>query len=232
MATLIANRGIQVDKISWVPNWADESAFRPTPRDPALSARLGPSRRFTAMYAGNLGEMQALETVVEAAALLRNRTDIGFALVGAGVVAERLRAQVAELGLDNVQFLPPQPFDRMAQVLALGDTQLVTLKDAPLFASTLPSKLQANLAAGKPVVGAVRGDAAGVIRAAKAGDVTTPEDPRELAEAVVRQASLSPDELNAMGRRARAYYEANFSERVVGDRLTDLLETAARTRRE
>lgn len=231
MADLIAQRGISRDKITWLPNWADETAFRPASADPQTVADLGPFRRFTAMYAGNLGEMQSLDTVIEAAALVHDRHDIGFVLVGAGVVEDRLRRRVAELRLDNVRFVGPQPFARMTQVLAVGDTQLVTLKPVPLFASTLPSKLQANLAAGKPVIGALAGDGARVVEASGAGDVTPPGDARALADAVLRQADLSSTELDEMGHRGRAYYEANFAEKVVGDHLSDLLQAARKGRR-
>jgi glycosyltransferase involved in cell wall biosynthesis len=228
MADLIAMRGVTRDKLEFVPNWADESAFRPVPADPRLAAELGPFRPFTVMYAGNFGELQSLETVVEAAAIVRNRTDIGFALVGAGVTEARLRRMVDDLRLDNVQFVPPQPFTRMAKVLALGDVQLVSLRDVPLFQSTLPSKLQANLAAGRPVIGAVTGDAARVITEAGAGHVTKPGSAGELADAVLRLVALSPAQRTALGAGSREYYRANFSEKVVGDRLSDLLVGAAR----
>jgi glycosyltransferase involved in cell wall biosynthesis len=180
------------------------------------------------MYAGNFGELQGLETVLEAAALLRSETRIGFALVGGGVVESRLRQRAADLALDNVTFVPPQPFSGMSELLALGDAQLVTLKDVPLLRSTLPSKLQANLAVGKPVVGAVTGDAADVIRRSGAGVVSAPGDARGLAAAIREVAGYDVDRLTAMGERAREYYLHNFSEKVVGDRLSEVLESVVK----
>ena len=227
MADLLVERGVPRGKIDFVPNWAEERSFHPAPVDAGLRDELGlPSGGFVAMYAGNLGEQQSLETVIEAAALLRDRSDITFALVGAGVAEGRLRRLVQDKGLTNVVFSGAQPFSRMAQVLALGDVQLVTLKDVPLYRATLPSKLQANLACGRPTIAAVAGDGGALIEAA-GGIAVAPESPDELADAVRAMASSSADERSALGRRARDYYLANYSEQVIGDRLSELLLSVA-----
>lgn len=230
MADLIAARGISPGKISVVPNWADEASFRPVPPSASLQAQLGISRRFTVMYAGNFGEFQALDVLIEAATLLREQKDIGFALVGGGVVEARLRGMAAERQLDNVVFVASQPFERMADVLALGDVQLVSLQDRELFRSTLPSKLQATLAAGRPVIAALIGDAADIVRSSGAGLVVTPGSANELADAVRTLANRSAESVAALGVRGRRYYEQNFSEEVISARLGGLLETAAASR--
>jgi glycosyltransferase involved in cell wall biosynthesis len=116
-------------------------------------------------------------------------------------------------------------------VLSIADVQLVSLKDVPLLRSTLPSKVQANLAVGKPMIGAVAGDAATVIANAQAGLTSRPGDPTDLATAVCRLADMSNVERLAMGERARRYYAENFSERVIGDRLSHLLVDAAQRSR-
>lgn len=231
MRELVEERGVDPLKIEFVPNWADEACFLPATAKPDLIETFGPFRPFTAMYAGNFGELQALQHVIEAASLLRHEKDIGFVLVGAGVTEGRLRSRVAKLGLDNVRFVPAQPFSRMSDVLALGDVQLISLKNVPVLRSTLPSKVQGNLAAGRPIVGAVAGDAASVISSSGAGFVAPPGNPGALAEAVRRMARLSAQEREAMGVRARNYYLENFSESVIGDHLSQLLTTTSRKRR-
>jgi len=227
MADLIAARGISRYKISVVPNWADEASFRPVPASMALRAEFGISRRFTVMYAGNFGEFQGLDVLIEAATRLRGQKDIGFALVGGGVVEAGLRGMVAERQLDNVSFIASQPFERMADVLALGDVQLVSLQDREVFRSTLPSKLQATLAAGRPVIAAVLGDAADIVRSSGAGLVVTPGSAEELADAVRMLANRPAESVSALGERGRRYYEQNFSEQVISARLGGLLEAAA-----
>lgn len=228
MAPLIEERGVPAEAIHFVSNWADEQVFSPRPRDPQLAARLGLTRPFTAMYAGNFGEYQRLDVLVEAAIRLVDRTDIGIALVGGGVEESRLRDKVAAAGLSNVTFVPPQPYEGMGPVLALGDVQIISLADLPLFRTTLPSKLQATLAAGRPVVAALVGDAAAAIGASGAGPVVAPGDPDALAAAIRAAADESPQEREERGRRGRAYYVDHYSEDVSCRALLDLLAGAAR----
>jgi glycosyltransferase involved in cell wall biosynthesis len=115
----------------------------------------------------------------------------------------------------------------MAEILALGDVQLVSLQDRPLFRTTLPSKLQGIMAAGRPVIGALSGDAAEVVRASGAGQVVSQGSATELARAIRSAAEASPDSRRAQGEAGRAYYVSRFSERSVGDQLSGLLQEAA-----
>ncbi|WP_194860230.1 glycosyltransferase family 4 protein [Dietzia sp. SYD-A1] len=231
MANLLIDRGVPADKVSVLPNWAEESSFYPTAKDPALATAFGIDRDFTVMYAGNHGEMQNLDIVIEAAAQLRSRGDIGFALVGAGVRKDALRFRAAELRLDNIAFIDPQPFGKMAQILALGDAQLVSLKDVPLYRVTMPSKIQANMAAGRPIIAAVAGDAAEVVVESDCGVTARPGDVEDLVRATLSLANASADRRADLSRNARAAYLRRFSEQSVGDSLVALLEAHRRPRR-
>lgn len=226
MAELIARRGVDERKIAFVPNWSDESTFKPVERSPQLAEELGIHAPFNVMYAGNLGDLQGLDTFVEAAVLLRSVPEIGFVLVGDGVAGARLRQTVKERALSNVRFVEPQPFDQMARILALGDVQLVSLQDLPLFRTTLPSKLQATMAAGRPILGAVTGDAAAAIRESGSGVVVQPGSATEMA-AAIRDLHASRTTLKALGQAGRDYYRQNYSEQVAGDHLSELLSHAA-----
>ena len=227
MAPLIAARGVPEAKIRLAANWADESVFRPAPRNESLARHLGLSRPFTVMYAGNFGPYQGLDTLLDAAERLRHRPDVGVALVGGGVREPWLREEVERRGLKAVTFVPPVPFAEMTEVLALGDAHLVSLQDLPVFRTTLPSKLQATLAAGKPIIGAVTGDAAGVIDASGAGIVVPPGDSTALAAAISGLADSTPERLRAMGESGRRYYVEMFSEEATSHVLLDLLHAAA-----
>lgn len=226
MADLIASRGVEQNKLRFVPNWADEEAFRPAPRDPDLATSLGLDRTMTVMYAGNLGEMQNLSHLVSAAARLRDLEDMQIAFVGAGVREGALKRQAQELRLDNVRFVKAQPFSRMADILALGDIQVVSLKDVPLYRSTLPSKLQANMAAARPVLAAVAGDAADVVERSGCGMTVRPGDDIAMAEAI-RSLHKNPGDLDRMAAAAREQYLSTFSESESGDQLESLLAQAA-----
>ena len=227
MVARVAERGVPPEKLHVAANWADETVFRPVPRDEALAQRLGLTRPFTFMYAGNLGPYQGLDTLIEAAALLRDRRDVGIAVVGGGVRETALKEHVRRLGLDSVTFVGAVPFAEMTDVLALGHAHLVSLQDLPLFRMTLPSKLQATLASGRPVVGAVTGDAERVVAQSGAGHVVPPGDAPALARAIGSLADLSPVELAEKGRRAREHYVHHFSEDVSAGVLLGLLEEAS-----
>jgi colanic acid biosynthesis glycosyl transferase WcaI len=224
MADVIRGRGVSADKLSVVPNWVDESVFRPVPPDPALADRLG-LHGFVVMYAGSLGDLQGLETAVEAVRRLGDIGDLRLVFVGTGVAEKRLRE--AASGMDNVAFIGQQPPDRMAGLLALSDVQLVSLRDRPLFHAILPSKLQAALAAGRPVVGAVPGDAARLITRSGAGTAVPPGDAVALAAGLRRLYELGAGARAAMGRAGRQFYLDHLSARVGGAALSEILGRAA-----
>jgi glycosyltransferase involved in cell wall biosynthesis len=224
MADILIDRGVPAARISVVPNWVDETVFRPVERDKALAHGLGIDG-FVIMYAGSLGDLQGLDTVVKAAALLRDLSDVQFVFVGSGVAEPRLRA--AAEGLNNVVFLGRQPVDRMADLMAISDVQLISLKDLPLFHSTLPSKVQAALASGRVVLGSVPGDAGRLIDRSGAGLAVPPGNPRALANAVRRLHALDPREREAMAHAGRQFYLDHLSERVGSATLADLLQRAA-----
>ncbi|WP_426565243.1 glycosyltransferase family 4 protein [Angustibacter sp. McL0619] len=211
-----------------VTNWADESIFGQREPRPEVVGSLGPWRPFTAMYAGSLGEVQGVEVLIEAAELLRDRDDVELVVVGTGVLEAELRRSVADRGLDNIRFLGQQPLDVMPDLLQRSDVQIVTLKDLPLFRLTLPSKIQVALAMGRPVVGAVAGDAADLLTAAGAGFVVPPGDAAALARAVQRLADLPAEQRAELGRRGRSYYEEHLSERAGSAAIETMLLGAAR----
>jgi len=230
MAQTLASRGVAEHKLSVVPNWADEGAFYHAPRDEALGAKLGLTADQIVMYAGNIGQVQGLDTLVQVAARFRHQPGVQFALVGGGVARARLEELSASLGLTNIVFVEPQPFDRMAAVLALGTVQVVSLVGDPLFAMTLPSKLQATLCAGHPVLGILEGDGAELIRRAGAGLTAHPGDV-EGATAALRRLLDNRAGLASIGARGRGYYLEHLSEARGADALLNLLREAAGAKR-
>ena len=118
----------------------------------------------------------------------------------------------------------------MSALSAAADAQLVILRDLPLYRTTMPSKVQATLASGSPILCAVAGDAAAIVAEAGAGVAVAPEDPRALGEAMARLQELSAAERAELGRSGRAYYELEMAEAVGVGRLDRLLFRAARSR--
>ncbi|SEB85729.1 Glycosyltransferase involved in cell wall bisynthesis [Nocardioides exalbidus] len=228
MAATLSGRGSQVTPVS-IPNWVDEDVFVPSaPLDPSP---LDGAERWV-MYAGSIGDVQGLDTAVRAMRQLDDLPDLGLAFVGDGVAVPGLRALAAELGVaERVAFLGSHPLSDMPPLMANADAQLVSLRDLPLFRGTIPSKLQATMACGLPVVCAVAGDAAEVVRQARCGFVARPDDPTSLAGALRAVAAAQPAELRAMGARGREAYAGQMSRAVGAERLEQLLVTAAGSRR-
>ena len=225
-------KGVPAEKIHVIPNWADEEIYRPVSRDPALGERYGLSGRFNAMFAGNMGPAQALHHVLNTAELLKDLPDAQFVLVGDGIDLPKLQAQAQRSGLDNVLFIPRQPVTAMPGFFAWADVLLVQLRDDPAYHVTIPSKTLAYLACGRPILCAVPGNGADVIRQAGAGLICPPEDPQALAEAVRTSYAMSPAEREAMGQAGRRTFLANYTRQILVDRYEALFkEIAARNRR-
>lgn len=201
-------RGVPPGKIEVIYNWCDESALADAPPSPAAAAAM--DGRFNVVFAGTMGKAQALDAVLGAAAILAPELPaVQFVFVGGGVEVERLKASSA--GRPNVVFLPRMPMAEIGSVLRAADALLVHLRDDRLFSITVPSKTQAYMAMGRPLLMGVRGDAAALVEASGGGVLAEPEDPASIADAVRRLATLPAAERDAMGRRAAAHYAAHLS---------------------
>ncbi|GGM45931.1 glycosyltransferase WbuB [Micromonospora sonchi] len=226
----IIDRGVCPDKVSVVYNWTDEKVMQPADADPRFRARLGlTSDDFVLMYAGNHGLAQRLDAVMDAMARLVDLPDVHLVLIGDGLEKQELRTRARHLRLDRVHFLDPVQPEALPMIMAAADLHLVSLAAEPLFRITLPSKVQALLACGLPMLVCAPGDAARIVTAAGAGFAAPPEDPVGLAE-VIRQARALPRaQLRAMGRSGHEHYHTYMSEDVNAKILADVLTAAARS---
>jgi len=206
---ILIERGVPEKKIDVIYNWADEAAVgdagaAPPPRFP--------TEGFRVLFAGNIGKAQALDAVLDAAKLLAERgSRARLIFLGGGVEVPRLSARATELGLSNVVFLPPVPMSRVGSYLNSADALLVHLRKDPLFRITIPSKTQAYMAVGKPIVMGVEGDAADLVTRAACGTVVEPESANAIAVGIEQLAGLSETALQSMGRNAREFYERELS---------------------
>ena len=170
-----------------IQNWADTSAIEPGPRDNAFARAHGLVDRFVVMHSGNLGLSQSLETLVDAAALLRDRADVRLVFQGEGVKKAELEARVGALGLTNVLFLPFAPQAQLGESFAAADVFVVSLQRG-LAGYIVPSKLYGILAAGRPYIAAVEADVRGGVAcddARSAALVAEPGNARALADAIL-----------------------------------------------
>jgi len=194
---------------NWFPNDRNTAVSKP---DPQLAKKLGLADRFNVLFAGNMGKAQKLETVLDAAKLLADANpEIQFIFIGGGVEVQNLKDCAVKMSLPNVLFLPRIPKSEIGQILAMADVLLVHLKRDPLFEITIPSKIQAYLAIGKPVLAAVSGDAATLVEKANCGLTCPPENVNEMVKAIQEFYSFSPQKLKKMGDSGRCYYIDNMS---------------------
>ena len=210
-------------------------AYHPNPGEVAFSKsdtnltsplKLGPG--FNIVFAGNLGTVQALDTVLAAAHLLRDEQDVHFILVGSGSRSGWLQQEASRLGLNNIKMPGRFPPSDMPGILAQASVVLVSLVKDPIMSQTVPSKVQAYLAAGKPIIASLDGEGARVVTAAGAGVACQAEDPHALADAVIRLRDLLPEELQQMAQRGLCYYEQNFEPALLAKRLGEILSDVVR----
>lgn len=219
----IAARGIDAGKIVTIPNGADLERFSPRPGSDKIRTRLGAGPAdVLVLYLGAHGISQGLGTVVEAAARLQG-FPVHFALVGEGAAKTGLAADVRKRLLNNVTMLGGVSRDEVADLIATADICLVPLRDVPLFGTFIPSKMFEYLAMGKAVVGSLRGEAASILEAA-GGFVVAPENPEELAAAII-SLSTDPSRRTVMGENGRAFVCKNYDRRQLALRYRQLLHS-------
>lgn len=221
----LAGRGVPPQKMDIIYNWCDETALKSNCDKPT---RLAGADRFSIFFAGTMGLAQSLDSVLLAAQICRTTVPTAeFLFMGGGVDRSRLERMAEEMQLDNVRFLPRQPMQAMGSILAGADALLVHLKDDPLFRITIPSKTQAYLAAGKPILMGVRGDAADLVKRSQSGVLCEPGNPQSIADAVKELVDLGPERLAVMGRNGRAFYNRELSVAIGVDRFEQILKASA-----
>ncbi|MFN2607545.1 MAG: glycosyltransferase family 4 protein [Acidimicrobiales bacterium] len=229
----LVSRQVPAAKVHVVPNGVDLARFAADAADGAAKAaeaagwrdRLGAAPGDTlVLYVGAHGISHGLTAVAETAAKLAGEP-VRFGFVGEGAAKGDLERRVAELGLENVVMLPGIPRDAVPGLLAAADICLVPLRRVPLFDTFIPSKLFEYLAAGRAVIGSVRGEAAAILRGAGAV-VVEPEDSAALADAV-RALAGDPERRAEMGRQGRDFVAAHYDRRALADRYRAILGDVA-----
>lgn len=209
--------------VATIPNWVDTDHIQPRKaiEDPAI-AEFRRGGGFVVQYAGNIGFMQNLEVMVHAAECVKGTPDIKFVFIGEGNAKQTLQGLASRLGLDNCEFLPLQPLDRVPSVYNACDLGVIPLKPGAAHIA-VPSKTWNYLAAGRPVIGCVEEDSplAQVIRESRSGSLVPPSDPARLAQTILEYRN-APDRAETEGRQGREYVEANLSRRAAIQRYLEM----------
>lgn len=222
----LISKGVPPGKVTAMPHWFDAATFVAQAPDARtrLRAEHGWDGKFVALFAGNLGLVQGLETIVRAAESLRDNPKVRIVFVGDGADKSRLVNLVHSLGLGkNVQFIGRQPMERMPEFMTAADALLVHLKWSELSNYVIPTKTLAYLASGKPIVMAMHGAASDLVRTAGAGVIIPPEDPVALAKGIRELSLVSVEDREKMGQQGRAYLDQHLAKDVVVPRYRALL---------
>lgn len=211
--------------VATIPNWVDTDKIKPTeaPQDPAITEfRCGGT--FVVQYAGNIGFMQNLEVMVQAAEYLKDDPGIRFVFIGEGNAKQSLLELTGRRGLANCAFLPLQPLDRVPSVYNACDLGIIPLKPGAAHLA-VPSKTWNYLAAGRPVIGCVEADSplARVIQESGSGTVVPPSDSRRLAQVILEYRN-APDRAGVEGRQGRNHVETHLSRPIAIQRFLRMFD--------
>jgi glycosyltransferase involved in cell wall biosynthesis len=211
--------------IIYYPNSVDDTFAIPAKSEPPAVAGLGEG--FSVMFAGNIGAAQAVGVIVEAASLLKEYADIHFVILGDGSCRAEMLEAVQQRNLGNLHLPGRFPVETMPGFMQKASTLLVTLADRPIFAATVPNKVQAYLAAGRPIIACLNGEGARLVVEAGAGLSTPAEDAQALADTILHLYRLSPSEREEMGDNGRRYYQEHFDHEYLVDELIGHLQSAS-----
>jgi len=219
----LLTRGVPKTLISVVPNGVDTSMYCQEHTGEAFRRDHGMQDKFVVMYAGALGLANDMDCLLKAAAHLRDRSAIVFAIVGAGKELPRWRTQADSLQLNNVRFIPAQPKQCMPSVLAAADVCVAMLKDVPVLRTTYPNKVFDYMAAARTTVLAIDGPIREVIEKSQSGICIAPGDSAALTEALL-ELYKSPELREEMGRNARSFVISHFDRALQAKQLADILQ--------
>ena len=222
----ICEKGEYNDKLIYFPNWAENDIEFDNP----INIRsIFPFCDFTEddfvlLFAGNLGEAQNLDMLLEAANLVKEKSNIKWVFLGDGRKRLSLRNRVMELKLEKNVFFPGRfPIETMPQFMKSADILLVSLKDEEIFNLTVPSKVQYYMSQGKPILAMLNGDGTDLIAEANCGFCVPAGDYEKCAETVVR-IYADRNKLQLIGMNGKKYYEEHFNKKKRMDQLEKIIK--------
>jgi len=225
MKRVLVERGVPQEKIEIIYNWCEDSLIYRGEPDQNLKKQLGMEDKFNIVFAGNMGKAQAMDSVIDAAEIIsKNNNNIQFVFIGSGIEVDRLKERVGNLKLSNVIFHGRKPVSEIGPILRLADILLVHLRNDPLFRITIPSKTQAYMASGRPILIGVPGDATDLVINANAGLPCEAENPQSIADALNKLYNMKKQDLEQMGINGMNYYDNNLSFEGVVNKYIKIFE--------
>jgi glycosyltransferase involved in cell wall biosynthesis len=220
----VLQKGILPDKIQYIPNWA-EDIFTNTIEENSNKYKEIIPNGFVVMFAGNMGEAQDFDSIVNAAERTRHIPDIKWVIVGDGRKREWVETEIKKRNLSDTFFLLGRyPLEEMPYFFSLADIMLLTLKDEDIFSLTIPSKVQSYLAFGKPIASMINGIGNKVINDANCGYTANAGNAEKLAENIIKAYNAPKETLVELGSNGRLYYMKEFDKGAIIDKLERVFE--------
>lgn len=214
--------GADKNRMHYVPNWADP--FQENTNIPKWVNEL--PKGFKIGFAGNIGKAQDIPTILQAAEILKNNTDVKWILAGDGSEKKWLEDEILKRNLQNCVFaVGKKNYDEMLPFFKSADVLLVSLTNQSIFSLTVPSKIQAYMSAGRPIVASLNGEGARVVQEAQCGLSCAAESPDELATVIIKIKNMSKNELDQLGKNGFRYFQNNFERNLVVNKIEKLLLT-------
>lgn len=212
-------------KVLYYPNSVDSSFTQAPsiniPEIPALDSG------FSVLFAGNIGTAQSVEGIIEAASLLKDYSDINFVVVGSGSRLAWMEEQIEKRQLLNVHLPGRFPIEMMPGFMQKASALLVSLTDQPIFNITVPNKVQAYMASGRPILAYLNGEGARVVTEAQAGLAIPAEDAKALSNAVLELYKMSDAQRDKLGKNGRAYYNEHYDHERLVEQLIEHFENVS-----
>src|SRR5580698_474474 len=218
---------VPAEKISVVENGVETDLFSPAPSaaNNALRQELGAEEKFLVCYIGTMGNAHGLETLLDAAAQLRQQNPtVLFLLVGEGAEKEKIKALAQSHGLANVRFLDQQPREKIHAFISASDACLVLLKKTDVFKTVIPTKMLEFMSCARPVILGVDGQAREIVETAGAGLIIEPENSEALAQAI-KTLAADAGLRTKLGQKGREYILQNFSRARTAEKYIGILES-------
>ena len=215
------------DKIEYFPNVIVDMQEQVTKSEVTVlpeSLKVVLETHFCLVFAGNIGKAQSIETLISAADKLKEKSEIKIVFVGKGSFLEWAQEEVAKLNLENVVFAGAFPLDNMPAIFSRAEALLVSLNSDEVFSYTIPSKVQAYMSAGRPIIASIDGEAARIINEANAGFTCPAEDVDGLVVCIEKLIAMPRNERDSLGSAARKYFVENFEINRQCKRLIEILE--------
>lgn len=222
----IMAKGVPEEKIEVIYNWVDENAVVPVAKeDNPLFGEFGISRdKFHVVYAGNLGNAQNIDVIIDAAKELADDKNIEFLIFGTGGLKEQFVEKVKSYGIDNVRFFPLQPMERVSQVYGLGDVCVVSCKPG-LGGAAMPSKMLSIMSAGRAVVASFdQGELTYILEQNNCGAYAPAGDVKAFAE-LIRNMECNREVCQKMGENARQLILQKFTREVGTQKYVEVIKS-------